>query len=189
MPRVVVEDGRLEISGAAIIVGGEWIGWLNAEDTFAANWVLGEVEQGVISVPCPVHPGGWMTLEVQRADRVFGVSWTERGPKYDWRFLVQAQLVDLQKCPVDPNDPEDRVRIAEAMKTSLERDVTAILEKARDTLGVDLFGLSEELRRRYPALARDLNWEAVYPLVEFSVSADVRVQSIGALKALPFSDR
>jgi len=74
-------------------------------------------------------------------------------PRFHIRLGVAGRLVDMARCPLDPENPGDLRQL------------------------VDYLRLGEQLRRRYPHVWRAIDWEAVFPQTD--VVIDVRAHGAG----------
>ncbi len=169
VPRLVMEDGWLRLSGAAVLESGRLVGWLDGKQTEGANWVLGHVLRSLIDVSCPAdensHIGAWVRLH----GRSIRARIEDGLPHFDIGLSITARLVDAARCPMVPESPSDRRHIEAELTATVKALVEAAVQRAQHDLRVDFLRLKEHLRRSFPAAAAELEWKRVFPQARISV--------------------
>lgn len=179
LPRVALVADRLVAEGAAIVHSGRLEGWLDADTTEGVNWWLGNVKTSVIEFPCPDGSENTVTLRARAAGSTLKPEGSADGyPVFHARFIAYGRLLDLARCPIGPDRPEERRRLEESAARLLERRIGSAVEQAQQA-GIDFIRLGLHIRRHHPDLWRRMDWPADLSRVRIRVSARVVIDDAG----------
>lgn len=179
VPRLQVDEEELRMEGAAVIVDGKLLGWLDADEVEGANWIRGWVKRSFVRVACPGHPEGhiaaWVVLNHHR------IHTSAKGdtPVFDVEMSFTARLVDLSRCPLSPESKEHRDAIADDLINLVTERAVSAVRYGQEQLQVDILALGEQWRRRYPSPTHHDDWEVLFPQAEINVKVSMSPTGIG----------
>lgn len=175
--RITILGDRLHMAGGGVLKDGVLVGWLDPQDTVGTNWLLGRVNRAPIPLTCPGDPDAYVVVWARLTDHRVSVTLDGGRPRFHIRLGVAGRLVDMARCPLDPENPGDLRQLVDAMTATVRGQAERALMRAQEELQVDYLRLGEQLRRRYPHVWRAIDWQAVFPQTD--VVIDVRAHGAG----------
>lgn len=179
VPRLTMESGQLRMEGAGVLSSGRLVGWLDAEQAEGVNWIRGWLKRSLVQFECPGHTGGHIAAWVQLDHHRIRTTAADALPQFRVELSVSARLVDMSRCPLVPEHKPDEEKIARALIGTVSGIAEASVHRAQEELRVDFFGLGEQWRRNYPALAAESDWEQLFPGASIEIKVDMSPTGIG----------
>ncbi|HEY8344870.1 MAG TPA: Ger(x)C family spore germination protein, partial [Bacillota bacterium] len=167
---------KYRISGTAVFRKDKYIGELNKRETRGLLWLLGEVQDGIVTMD---YGGGKVDVElIKSACRI-------RPEMKDGSIRMQVEIraegnLGANLAPVDFSVTERTRDLNSKLATAIKGEVEASLEKAR-TLQADLFAFGEAVQRKYPKEWRELEkkWTEIFPLLEVEIDVRTNLRLLG----------
>ena len=167
---------KYRISGTAVFRKDKYIGELNKRETRGLLWLLGEVQDGIVTMD---YGGGKVDVElIKSACRI-------RPEMKDGSIRMQVEIraegnLGANLAPVDFSVTERTRDLNSKLATAIKGEVEASLEKAR-TLQADLFAFGEAVQRKYPKEWRELEkkWMEIFPQLEVEIDVRTNLRLLG----------
>lgn len=185
LPRLVMENGEVRLKGSAVIQDGVWVGWLDEPTTIGANWLIGDLDRVMAQTGCPIDANHEITMELNAAEHRLDL--TVDGDRIEARYRIGAivRMLDMSGCLLNPTDLEDRILIERAAAEWMRRHLELAIKRSQEELGVDFLGINVAFSRRFPQLARQIEWNDVYPKVDIHVETEANLAHPGVLQVGP----
>ncbi|KJS21277.1 MAG: hypothetical protein VR72_11010 [Clostridiaceae bacterium BRH_c20a] len=168
----------MELSGTAIFKKDKMVGKFDYKEGRGLLWVLGEVESGIITVPCEKE--GNIGLEIIRADAKITPAIIDNTLKVIINITEEGNLGE-QECPIDLTAPEAWQSLERKQAEAIRQEVLAAVKKAQE-LNADVFGFGEAFHRKYKALWKEQlknNWDEFFPDLEVEVLVEAKLRRTG----------
>lgn len=172
------EEKKYRISGTAVFRKDRYIGELNKRETRGLLWLLGEVQDGIVTMD---YGGGKVDIEIMKsACRI-------RPEMKDGSIRIQVEIraegnLGANLAPVDFSVTERTRDLNSRLAAAIKGEVQAGLEKAR-TLQADLFAFGEAVHRKYPKEWRELEkkWMEIFPQLEVEIDVRTNLRLLGLI--------
>lgn len=198
--------GDIELTGAALFRGDRLVGYLNRQETFGLQILLGDRPRTVLSVtdeevwremgmtPAPREDGdgaGWLsewpstssdpgiiTLRLTRADSSLSPVSVDP-PTLKLRARLETEVANAASL-LDIEDSQVAQAVQRAAVRKVVNHVEAALEKMR-TLHADAAGLGAKFRRHLPSWWRNVrsHWPQLFAQVQLEYDVTVLMPSTG----------
>lgn len=185
-----LEEVPVEFMGAAIFKGAKMQGMLTGDESRFESMLRGEFKHAGMAFVDPASPDRRLVLRL-KPEGPPGVQVTRQGNRVRAAFQVRLEgdLVSVHS-ETDYSKSQQLARLEESAAREIEQRMSALLSKALNEWGTDLFHIGSRLR---PTFATVQEWEQfdwgrrVYD-TSFSVDVRVRVRRYG-LQAAPATPR
>ena len=176
-PRVLMQgkDEPVINNGGAVLRNWKLAGWLSAEETQGANWLIGNTNAVVVAQ----EDNESYTYRVNKQSAKI-IPYTKDG-ELAFRVEVKTDGILRQKnnSKLDVSQPENLAKIESLFSRTINNQVSTAIESAQVNFKADYLGFGQALRRKDPALFKTLNWDQVFPTVPVDVEVKARVTVFG----------
>lgn len=172
---------RVKTGGTAVFKKDKLIGWLDKTETRGLLWVLGKVQSGIIVIPAPGGSQGQeISLEIIRAESSLKPEIKDGKVAMTVEVKEEGNLGE-QMAPGDFAKPEKFKLLEKEKAKVIEREISAVLKKAQQEWGADIFKFGEAVHRAYPKEWKSLEkrWAEEFPKVEVKVKVEAKLRRIG----------
>jgi spore germination protein KC len=176
----------VKVGGTAVFKGNRMAGWLNERESRGLLWVKGQVNGGVITVPCfPEQTPGQnksVSMEILRNKSRIQPEFIDGELSVIVKIDVVATVQEVL-CMVELEQPAFIESIEEALAGAIQTEVEAALAKAQHEYQSDIFGFGEVVHRKYPAIWKELkpDWAEIYRNLPVYLEIDARIRRTGLI--------
>ncbi len=174
---------QVKLSGTAVFINDNLVGYLNEKETQGLNWILGNVESAAIELPSILDKEKFMTLEVNGLESKIEPQIVNDKMFFSIKIKADVSLVeeqDLRKI-IAPKKMLDYFEEIESSATQkIEKEVRTTVDKVQKELKSDIFGFGSIFNRKYPkewVKVKD-RWNEVFPEVGYSVEVDINIEGV-----------
>lgn len=162
------------MEGSAVIKGNKLQGWMDGNETRGYLWITGEVKTGEV-LPAGMEESK-AALLIRSAKEKTSVFLTE-----DNRVSIHVKLdvsgVVSEQTKENMYDENVARQFEKAFSETITAEMASALKKAQQAYNADIFGFSEDIRRKYPqrwkALQQD--WDRIFPRVQVSFEVSTTI--------------
>lgn len=164
----------IEHEGGTVLKEWRVIGWLNENESKAANWFFDSSkpqETGKIG-------GSRYTLSVDRNS----LKIIPKRNGDDLSFLVKVNVsgnVIEEQFGRDLSEPKNLEKVENMLSTTVTAQVKNAVYKSQKQLKTDYLGFGKALEITYPQLYKTLDWPKVYPNVPVTLKVQASVHRFG----------
>lgn len=172
-----------ELNGSAIIHEDRLVGYLSPEMGRYLLMLQNDMKGGRITLPIPVSPGDFVSLEVIEASTKIGYRREGETPAFDIKATVIVALQE-NNAHVDLMDHFALKDLEDKAAKFIEENIRALVHQAQHEMKVDFLELGEIIYRRdykYWEKIKD-NWTDIFQTVPVNVSARVVIRNSGFIK-------
>lgn len=175
------QHGRdsVAITGTAVFRGDRMTGTLTPTESRGLLWVLGEVKSGILVVPDP--KGDKVSLEILRVKTKVTPRLRDGVPVLRVAVREEGNLAE-EMGRTDLTGLDDAAFLEDRAAEAIRQEIAAALHRAQ-TMGADIFGFGEAVRRKYPDAWDGMkeNWDTLFKTLEVEVVIDTNVRLIGRI--------
>ena len=174
-------DGKTNISidGCAVFTNDKLTGVIPSEKIAGLQWIRGKVRTSNLAVS--MGDGTANIMIRTESAKIRPVLRADGGVKMKVIITADGFLIN-QSSSADYSNPDNARRLIGAAAQQIQ---TAVLKtfSAAQSLDSDIFGLGEEVRRRYPKEWKSMadNWEAVFRNAEIETEITVNLEDVGTI--------
>ncbi len=186
------EEYELSIIGSAIFRKDKLIGYLNGNDTKAVNYLLNNIENGIITFPIfnsseeKVQSEGLPT-NVSSVNVIKGKTKNDieiNGDKVilKTKINIRAALGELI-AKTDVSNEEDIRRLEDACSKTVEVNIESAVKKVQQEYGTDIFGFGVAFHHKYPKQWEKIkeNWDEIFKDAEFQIEVKTSIIRTGLI--------
>ena len=186
------EEYELSIIGSAIFRKDKLIGYLNGNDTKAVNYLLNNIENGIITFPIfnsseeKVQSEGLPT-NVSSVNVIKGKTKNDieiNGDKVilKTKINIRAALGELI-AKTDVSNEEDIRRLEDACSKTVEVNIESAVKKVQQEYGTDIFGFGIAFHHKYPKQWEKIkeNWDEIFKDAEFQIEVKTSIIRTGLI--------
>lgn len=161
--------------GASVFDDWHVVGWLSAEETKQANWIVGE---GRSSIVAQLEKGIYTYVVDDTKIKI--IPSTNNGPL---KFLVKLKsdgiIIQERQHFIDLTDPQEIKELEVNFSKEIQKEIEMAIAKAQQHFKVDYLGFSTALHNKNPQSLRELNWTEVFPNVPIEIEVDCKITRFG----------
>ncbi len=188
LPRVVSRDKEVKVAGAAVFSEDKLVGWLNEDEMQAAKWLGGLAKGDWITLPCPTHPPGPITVDINRGETKVKVSGDGSRPVLQYTIEMSGNIAE-DLCEHEDLDfdygflRQVEAAVAQTMKVKME----SVGKKLQQELQSDALQMGSEVERQNLKLWKQIKdqWREIYPTVEVAVKVNVILKLVNLARKSP----
>jgi spore germination protein KC len=178
---------NIDMMGAAVIKGSRMIGLLTGQQT---RWTLifqNRFRRGMFTVPDPLEPDRYVTLDVR----------TARSPRFDIRvengrvradilFRMEGEVIALGGA-TDYTLPDRQLLLERKAAQTMKAQVERLVAKAQQELEADVFFLGDHVARLFPTVQswEGFRWVERFPDATINVDVELTLRRFGTEQAPP----
>lgn len=178
----IAEGEFLRYTGAAIFKGDKLVGWLDRKEARGYNWVIGEVQSGIIVVESPEEDGKKVSLEIIQATSNVSVEFKEEMPVFKIEVDVTGNMgetmgeVDLTGKNLLTSLES---RMAEVVRNEIEASLQKLQELKADSMGLGM----QAYRQQYKDWVKIKDrWEEIYPQLSPEIVVTASLSRSGLIR-------
>jgi spore germination protein KC len=151
---------------------------LNKRETRGLLWVLGEAQEGIISVD---YEGEQVEIEIMQSNCRIVPEIKEGNIRIKVEIKVQGSL-GANPTPVDFSATDRLRKLNTKLASAVKGEVEAALKRAR-TLRADPFAFGEAVHRKYPKEWRELQekWTDVFLQIQVEIQVRSNLRLLGLI--------
>ncbi|MGE5654993.1 MAG: Ger(x)C family spore germination protein [Bacillota bacterium] len=188
LPRIVTSGREIKAAGAGIFREDKLVGWLNEDEMEAVKWLGGFAVGDWITVSCPDHPPGPITVELNKGDTKVKVISDGDKPRFEFAVEMSGNIVE-DLCEHDDKlwDPAFLRRVEAQVAKTMEAKMDHALEKLQKELQSDMLHLGSDVERQDPKLWNQIksSWREIYPTVETKPKVRATIRLVGLTRRSP----
>lgn len=180
-----VEDiespATIELKNYAVFKNSKLIGWLDESDIYGLNFILGEVNNTIITIPC--NENNTYNLETLKIKSKYNAIIKNKIISFniDLDFYTNAAEIG---CEVDLKHEKHLDELENKFEEYIIDTSFDIVYKLQKDFGSDIIGLGEVVHRKYPDLWKDysMDWNKHFESVEINIKANVEIKRPGTIR-------
>lgn len=172
---------QAELAGSGIFHHKRLVGFVNRETGRGLLWLRREMENAVLTIPCPPGHKGTMAVEVRSTKVDTGTTLNGRLPGFTVNVKLEGLLSEQGCTTGEMLQSELRAFAEKELVKKIESEVKATLDVLQTELKVDAIGYGRLVHKEHPAWWR-INkgrWEQLFPEVRSRVHAEARIPRMG----------
>lgn len=178
------QEFELSSIGSAVFKNDILVGYLNGNDTKSFNFILGNVNSGVITFPTPVEEDGnlFSFLVAIKVNTKNDVLLENDRIILKTKIKIKGYLGEVEGN-IDITKGENLEKMAEACSKTVEEGIKSTVKKVQQEFGFDIFGFSHEFYKKYTNEWRKIegNWDEIFAEADFEIEVDTDIISTGLL--------
>lgn len=178
------QEFELSSIGSAVFKNDILVGYLNGNDTKSFNFILGNVNSGVITFPTPVEEDGnlFSFLVAIKVNTKNDVLLENDRIILKTKIKIKGYLGEVEGN-IDITKGENLEKMAEACSKTVEEGIKSTVKKVQQEFGFDIFGFSHEFHKKYTNEWRKIegNWDEIFAEADFEIEVDTDIISTGLL--------
>ena len=161
--------------GGAVFKEWKLTGWLNGDETQAANWITG---RGKATVAGKTEQGVYTYQVNKKSVRLTPVN--KNGQlRYRVKLKTYGNVNQEQGEQLDLSNPQNTDKLEKVFSRVIAGQVRGAVHKAQKELGVDYLGLGKNLKQHDPKTFDSINWAEIFPNVPVSVEVESNISTFG----------
>lgn len=182
IPRVLVFDKDVRVTGAAAFKGDKFIGYIDEYTVKGARIILGLEKSALITYECPEHPGEYWTFELFRHDTVYLPHVEGDNIYFTLETAMRGNLAEVSCKDLHNLNDTKLIKTAEHL---FEQEVERNVEHSASTfkrMGIDILEFKKRLKASYPEKFESTKdrWDEVYPTIPIYTNVRISIVTLGA---------
>ncbi|PKM79952.1 MAG: hypothetical protein CVU89_15935 [Firmicutes bacterium HGW-Firmicutes-14] len=161
--------------GAAVIKDWKLAGWLNGEETQAANWFNG----GPTAVIEGKLDGGTFSYFVDNKSARIEPIIDGNQLRFKVKIKTIGLILEEKLKQKDLSKPKTLARLEKEFARVIERQVNNAIEKSQNEFEADYLGFGRALKSSFPEVYDRIKWQEVYPKVPIWVNVEAKISRYG----------
>lgn len=175
----VVPTTTLEIDLIGAFKDDRLIGWLNSDESKGLNYILDNISNTIVTVPCEE---GKISFETVRSKTGVKAKIEKGTPKIEINVESEGNVGDVE-CKIDLSKPESIKELEEKYENDIKDKIEQALKKAQEEYESDIFGFGETIHRADPKKWKELekNWDEEFANLEVTINAKAFIRRLGTI--------
>jgi spore germination protein KC len=150
---------QVKLSGGAVLKEDKLVGFLNEAEARGYNWIIDDVNSGILSLPSILEEGKLVSIEIREASSK--IETEIQGDKISFyiNIKVSGVLVEQQGAGTLKTRKEQYDflnQLDKELEKKIEREVNNVIEKAQKDLKADIFGFGTAINKKDPKKWKEL---------------------------------
>jgi len=173
--------GRIELVNYGVFKDNKLIGWLNEEDGIGFNYLIGEIQSTLLSVPCDEF--NTFNLEITKSRMKNKIEIKNGKPVIHLTYTAQGNIGELG-CSIDLSKPEEIDKLQSIFEEEAIKNAKVTLEKLQKEFKSDIIGIGEMIHKKNPKVWKSLkeDWDSHFENLEIEVDAKFVIKRTGAIR-------
>ena len=184
LPKLVIDEEKLDMSGAGVFKNMHLIGWVDGVDLMGIRFLRGDVGAGFLAVQLPEELGKRAMVKVFET-----TSNMEPKIKHD-RLVVKLDLRiegDMTEIVRDKEVVDETVflrRLEELYEQDVKNKIKRSFRKMQQEFNSDPYQLKEKVMSYYPEFWKENKetWDEIYRSAALELDVKVLIRRIGEIK-------
>lgn len=171
---------HIKLSGGAVVTKDKLVDFLNETEARGYNWIVGEVKNGILSIPSLLEEGKLVSIEIRNASSK--IKPEIHGDRISFNIEIESLGVLVEQLGAGSletrKDQLDYLRrLEKEVEQHIEQEVNTVIEKAQKELKTDIFGFGSTLNRKDPKKWNEVKdkWEDQFQNVDANVKVNVNI--------------
>ncbi|WP_157721970.1 Ger(x)C family spore germination protein [Tumebacillus avium] len=171
--------------GIALFHDDKMVGRIEEEQSWALLHMRDKAIGGDITIPCPAakQTGSnserkYITAHPKKVHSKSTVAPHQGTFRMDVKITAELDIVESM-CDLDYRKKQVVQQIESAISTELEKRAQKLVELCQKEYKVDVFGMGNKVRAKYPHEFERLKWYDEFPQTQINVNYDVEIRRVG----------
>jgi Ger(x)C family germination protein len=186
LPKVMATKDEAKVTGAAVFnQEGKMVGWLNELEVESSKFIKNLYRGGVATAKCPIDPEATVVLGIMHSDTKIIPKIQNGEPSFHIEIAAEGHLAERVGSLIDLEITIPYVNKAEkAFEEAIKKQCLETIKNVQDRFGTDIFGFDTILKTKEPAYWKQVvhRWHEIFPEVNVTISAKVKITHIGTVK-------
>ncbi|MFG6147721.1 Ger(x)C family spore germination protein [Halobacillus sp. B23F22_1] len=137
---------ELTIDHLGVLKNDRLVGWLDEDASKGYNYVVGDIKNSVVTLPCQ---DGTTSIEILRTQSSMEASFSEGKPSISIELDVEGNVAEVD-CPIDLSKEDSIQKLNDETEKEIKRLMEASLKMAQKNFETDIFGFGGMIHRKDP---------------------------------------
>ncbi|NLB42928.1 MAG: Ger(x)C family spore germination protein [Clostridiales bacterium] len=184
LPKLVIDEDKLDMSGGGVFKDMHLIGWLDGVDLMGLRFLRGDIGSGYLAVELPEELGKRAMMKVFEATSSMEPE-IEDGrliAKLDLR--IEGDMTEIVRGKEEIDETEFLCRLEELYEQDVKNKIEKSFRKMQQEFNSDPYQLKEKLMNYYPKFWKENqeNWDEIYRSATLELDVKVLIRRIGEIK-------
>jgi len=169
----------ISVDGCAVFTDDRLVGIIPPGEIAGLQWIRGKVKTSNLTVP--MGEGNTNIMIMAENAKFRPELRSDGGVNMKVKITADGFLIS-QSSSADYSNPDNARRLTDAAAQEIHRAVLKTFSAAQ-SLDADIFGLGEEVRRRYPKEWESMenNWDAIFRSAKIETEITVKMEDVGMI--------
>ncbi|HMM21506.1 MAG TPA: Ger(x)C family spore germination protein [Selenomonadales bacterium] len=169
-------------TGTAVFRGDRLVGWLDEKDTMGLEWLRGELEKGIFTVPSPSAPGKYLSFSILKSTTKVEPEFVDGKVGFHVIIMTDVDLIEQQDT-ADVTQPEILEAVQKTAADEIERYARDALFKMQVLYRTDGCHFGEHFHQKYKQKWKvmEKDWNGFFADAGADIHATVAVRHSGIL--------
>lgn len=182
LQNVVQTDGKLKLSGAAVIKGStlKLIGFLKEEELKGINWITAQTNGAIIKV---AEEGSDKPLIYEQEILKSKIIPSLKNGQLSFQVKVKSEglIIEVATDTEDFTKEKTRQKIEEQIAEEVKKEIQASLDRIQKDLQVDVIGFHDYVRIKHPKFWKEhkSDWDSLFSQAPIEYEVEVTITDFG----------
>ncbi|WP_428909889.1 Ger(x)C family spore germination protein [Niallia sp. Krafla_26] len=165
------------IGELGVLKGEKLIGWLTDDESKGFNYITNNVYNTLVTTPCQ---DGKISIETIRSETDIKSKMKKGKPHFDITLTTEGNIGEVL-CDVDLQNPETIKKIEQRYEAEIKDKITKAIDRIKNDLHSDIFGLGEVLHISDPKAWHELesDWDEHLQDINVTVHVNAELRRLG----------
>lgn len=172
----------LALKGAAAFKKDKLVGFLNEEETFGYNLIIGKKNRATLNIKAPGKKVEDISLEMKKFKSKIIPSIKNRKMSFLVEIRAEANITEVMD-KIDITNQEDFIKLNSVFGNTVYTIVDKAMKKIQNDLQTDIIGLGNAFYRKYPKDWKSVKnqWDIIFPEVGYKIKVSASLKGTGLL--------
>jgi spore germination protein KC len=169
----------IAVDAAAVFKKDKLQGWLNEADSIGFNYVVNNVYNTAVTVPC--EGGNSSIVTISTKTKVKGEIVKDM-PKIKIDVTQEGNIGEVE-CTIDLTKQKTIKELEEKYKNSTKEHIERAIKTVQEEYQSDIFGFGEVIHRADPKAWKRLeqNWDQEFAKLDVTVNVEAKIRRLGTI--------
>lgn len=178
------QEFELSSLGSAVFRNDILVGYLNGNDTKSLNFILDNIDGGIITFPTPIEEKDTLfsSVSIIESNTKNDIVMEDKRLILKTKITIRGSLREVEGN-IDISTYENLGKMAQACSRSVKEGIEAAVKKVQKEFGFDIFGFGHVFHKKYTDEWRRIegNWDQIFTDADFQIEVNTNIISSGLL--------
>ena len=172
-------ETSFHVGELGVLKGEKLIGWLTDDESKGFNYITNNVRNTLVIVPCE---DGKISIETIRSQTDIKAKMEKGKPSFDITVTAEGNIGEVL-CNVDLGNPNSIKKMEHLYQAEIKDKITKALDRVKNDLHSDIFGLGEVLHLSDPKQWHKLesDWDEHLQDINVTVHVNAELRRLGTI--------
>lgn len=183
LPKLVIDEDKLDMSGGGVFKDMHLIGWLDGVDLMGIRFLRGDVGSGFLAVQLPEELGKRAMMKIFETSSSMEPEIKDGRLSAKLDLRIEGDMTEIVRVNEEIEETEFLCKLEKLYEQDVKNKIEKSFRKMQEEFKSDPYQLKEKLMNYYPKFWKENqeNWDEIYRSATLELDVKVLIRRIGEI--------